>query len=128
MHTSLSKLMPEIIIQIFKSAENLDTATSLSSTSYKFNAIWKENAGSICSLILPRGVPHLVKAQELIDTQLGDIEENATGQGFYEQVIQRVGLLFQNKRLAHLAMKFDVKKVESGKSRFSSSVYVPAYY
>ena len=124
----LSELAPEIIIQIFKSAQHPRVATSLSETSLKFNAIWKENAGPICSSILPRIIPHFSKAQELVNTQRARNGSDAPGQDKYVLATQRAQALLRNQRLAYLLMDSTEKALNAQGTSLSSSEYVPVYY
>ncbi len=81
--SSLPALPTELITQIFKSTDNFATATALSSTSRKFQSIWKTDSASICYAILVRTIPcydqafGYVKAQPLDTASLEQTDNTA---------------------------------------------------
>lgn len=66
---SLPALPTEIVTQIFKSTDDFSTATALSSTSHRFQSIWKTNAASICHNILVRTIACYDQALEYVKAQ-----------------------------------------------------------
>ena len=67
--SSLPALPAELIIQIFKSIDNFATATALSSTSRRFQSIWKTSSPSICYSIFARTIPCYHQAFEYVRAQ-----------------------------------------------------------
>ena len=65
----LSTLAIELSVQIFKSLDNFDTATSLSTTSRSFRGIYETHTISICFWILCRTVSCYIEAFEYVKAQ-----------------------------------------------------------
>lgn len=63
----LSHLPPEVILQIFRYADNFSTANALLRTSSVFHCIWLLNANTIAVSILPRAVRYYTEARVLVD-------------------------------------------------------------
>ena len=67
--SSLPALPTELITQIFKSINDFATATALSSTSRRFQSIWKTHSASICYAILVRTIPCYDQAFGYVEAQ-----------------------------------------------------------
>ena len=67
---SISPPVPnELLLQIFKLADDFKTATSLSCTCHLFQSIWKKHLALICYSILVRTIPCYPQAFEYIRAQ-----------------------------------------------------------
>lgn len=66
---TLTRLPPEIILQIYGHFDSPSEITALNSTSRMYNWIWRMNAGSISSAVLSRSVRCYKSALELFEVQ-----------------------------------------------------------
>ncbi|KAL9116763.1 MAG: hypothetical protein Q9187_006709 [Circinaria calcarea] len=66
---SLANMPPEIILHIFKSADNFTTVNALLRTTPVFYGIWCQNATIIANMVLRRTIEYFEEAQKLIDVQ-----------------------------------------------------------
>lgn len=62
----LSNIPPEVILQIFRYADDFSTANALLRTSSVFHCIWLLNANAIAVSILPRAVRYYAEARVLV--------------------------------------------------------------
>ena len=66
---SLISLPPEIILNVFKSADDYTTVIALICTASIFYDVWCHNATLITNMVLPRTIEYFENAQKLLNTQ-----------------------------------------------------------
>ena len=84
------KLPPELICKIYVELDGIGDVLRLARASQSFNEVWRDNARSVCSAIMPRSIPcfqdaeALLRAQEqqigsqIQDVSIEDISQSAT--------------------------------------------------
>jgi hypothetical protein len=112
---TLSTLPPEIILNVFKSADDFSDVAALARTAHIFNNVWKQNPNSICKAVLPRAITNLPAAEKLLEAQekAGGVssmqdDEKADGGDSTQDAsclksINRAKLLLSNARWASAA-------------------------
>lgn len=96
--TSMSKLAPEIILQIFKSLDSHHTIIAFNLTSSKFYNVWRLNTASISKKVLSRSIESFDYAQELVRVQEHALGENVLQEteASYQSVLKRNGSFVRN--------------------------------
>ncbi|KAF2251490.1 hypothetical protein BU26DRAFT_603900 [Trematosphaeria pertusa] len=104
MSTSLfSALPPELICQVFESADDFSVVAALAQTARIFYHTWRENPTSICRAVAPRVFSNLTDAEQLLDMQ-EEAEAVSQSQGGREQKsIIRAKRLLSNARCVSAA-------------------------
>ncbi|KAL8767542.1 MAG: hypothetical protein Q9194_005948 [Teloschistes cf. exilis] len=71
----LLTLPPELLCQIFESADDFSVVAALARTNRRLDAIWRSNTISICKAVIPRAISHLPDADRLAEAE----DEATTG-------------------------------------------------
>ena len=100
MPASFSTLPPELICQVFESADDFTVVSALAQTARIFYRVWRENPTSICQAVAPRIFSNLPDAERLLDIQ-EEAEAVSLSQDNREQKsINRAKRLLFNARCA----------------------------
>lgn len=98
-----STLPPELICQVFESADNFSEVTALAQTARIFYYTWRENATSICKAVAPRVLWNLTTAERLLDMQEEAEAASQSQEGREEKSYIRAKRLLFNARCASAA-------------------------
>lgn len=112
---SLSDLPTELIVHLFKSFDNIDSAAVLSQTSRHLHSVWIYNLSSICDSVLPRQIECYDQARQLLEARAqSDIvvrELSLSTEEKADAAILRVRVLFTNAHAAYNALKWFERSV-----------------
>lgn len=103
---TLGTLPPEMILNIFKSADNFSDIAALAQTAHVFNDVWKQNPNSICEAVIPRAITNLPAAEDLRELQ-EEFEGGGSSQdGSYSTSVTRARRLLSNARRTSAAAAY----------------------
>ena len=104
---SLTTFPAELLIQVYKSLNNVKDVTALNLASPRFHGVWRENIVSISDAVFSRTIKNYVVARELVKVQQKSVERNPCEdnghQDPYRQALERNKLMVSN---AHDSLKF----------------------
>ena len=114
----LPKLPTELIIQIFKSTNNLATATALSISSHRFQSIWQANSASICHAVV-RTIPCYDQACEYVKAQTPDATSPEKTEDMGLVTLKLAKKLFDNADIASQALRYYEEHVVENVARWA---------
>ena len=98
---TLSSLPPEILCQVFQSADDFSVVAALGQTARKFYNTWREHPTSICKAVAPRIFSNLADAELLVDME--EEAEASKQDSCDDRAIFRAKRLLFNARCASAA-------------------------
>ena len=100
MPASFSTLPPELICQVFESADDFTVVSALAQIARIFFLVWRENPTSISQAVAPRIFSNLHDAERLLDMQKEAEAVNLSEDNHKQKSINRAKRLLFNARCA----------------------------
>ena len=127
----LSDFPTELLIQVYKSLDNVKDITALNLVSHQFYDLWSSHALSISDAVFSRTIKSYHHARELVKLQQQVLERNhCDDDGHhdpYQRALQRNKLMISNIHSFHAIYEAE-KQVDSDEFRFNrEEIYFKTY-